>query len=128
MCKVCHLAQWRRDHPAEHLAHFRRHVRKSQLKGYGITEAEYEQMWRRQGGACANPDCRAVFPPYSNDGIMRTKLQIDHDHVTGRVRGLLCQRCNSALGYMRDDIPRLRGLIEYLAAGPIAAAGLEILN
>lgn len=52
---------------------------------YGLTELEVETILNRQGGKCALYD--------------QTKsLVIDHDHLTGRVRGLLCYRCNNALG------------------------------
>lgn len=41
-------------------------------------------------------------------------LQVDHDHRTGEIRGLLCRPCNIALGHVYDDPTRLAGLIEYL--------------
>lgn len=42
------------------------------------------------------------------------RLCIDHDHATGRVRGLLCNDCNLSLGYAKDSIETLKNLIKYL--------------
>lgn len=47
-------------------------------------------------------------------GRSDVKFCIDHDHETGKVRGLLCDGCNKALGHARDDISILAGLIKYL--------------
>lgn len=57
---------------------------------YGITQAEYDQRLAKQGGVCALCDGR---PEDSVRGV----LAVDHDHLTGAVRGLLCIRCNAAL-------------------------------
>jgi hypothetical protein len=56
---------------------------------YGITEADYEAMLSRQGGACHI--CKTT------DTGKWKYLHVDHDHVTGKVRGLLCVRCNTKL-------------------------------
>jgi len=58
-------------------------------------------MIERQGGVCAA--CRIDKP-----------IHVDHDHVTGKVRGVLCFLCNQALGNVRDSTDRLRLLILYL--------------
>jgi hypothetical protein len=71
---------------------------------YGLTLAQYRALQARQGNACAI--CRKVT------GV----LCIDHCHVTGRVRGLLCPKCNSALGFCGDDPRLLRAALAYLLA------------
>src|SRR3989442_9160388 len=60
---------------------------KRRMYRYGVTDAEYQAMLQRQNGLCAI--C----------GKTQTRqLCLDHDHETGQVRGLLCDRCNRALG------------------------------
>lgn len=59
------------------------------LRRHGITQAQYDEMLERQGGKCALCD----FVPAGG-----RRLCIDHDHATGRRRGLLCGRCNTLLG------------------------------
>lgn len=86
------------------------------MKRYGLTMEDYENLWKSQQGKCANPACGASFPLHDptpkrrNDRI----LHVDHNHTTGEVRGLLCLRCNTALGQVDDDPARLQGLIDYL--------------
>ena len=59
------------------------------LRQYGLTNADYDRMMERQGGVCAI----CGQPPTNN------LLAVDHDHKTGRVRGLLCAPCNRHLGW-----------------------------
>jgi hypothetical protein len=78
---------------------------------FGITLAEYNRMYESQGGVCAIcglPERRTEGP-----GVT-AKLCVDHDHKTGKVRGLLCRTCNSALGLVNDDISVLLRCMEYL--------------
>jgi hypothetical protein len=70
---------------------------------YGITFSQHQEMIKAQEGKCAI--CGTV-------GI--AELAIDHDHNTGRVRGLLCRRCNTGLGCFRDNPRSLKAAIEYL--------------
>ena len=65
---------------------------------YGITAADYDLMADAQGGRCAI--CLGHPTPNSQGGAT---LHVDHCHATGRVRGLLCGRCNKGLGLFQDD-------------------------
>lgn len=67
------------------------------MKRYGITQQQFDLLWHQQEGACAI--CRQ--PAYTGTGDR--ELSIDHDHITGKVRGLLCTHCNTALGMLRDN-------------------------
>lgn len=68
---------------------------------YGLSPGRYNQMRLEQGNACAI--CRREKP-----------LCVDHDHETKKVRGLLCQTCNRALGMLQDSPSRARSAAEYL--------------
>ena len=76
------------------------------LQNYGITNQDYEQMLENQGFCCAG--CGL------HQNILEKKLNVDHDHVTGKVRGLLCGNCNRALGLVKDNMETLVRLQEYL--------------
>lgn len=110
LCRTCYTAWWRRENPSK----ARAQVRSSTLRAYGLSLEQYSALWKSQGGKCANPGCTERFPldciGTSNDNI----LHVDHCHQSGAVRGLLCKRCNAALGQIDDDVPRLLGLVEYL--------------
>jgi hypothetical protein len=84
-CKSCKSRRQRAVYARDPLTH-KNHVMRSR---YGIDLAEYERLLKAQNGVCAI--CRQ--PP------KRGALHIDHDHATGRVRGLLCARCNSAVDW-----------------------------
>jgi hypothetical protein len=66
---------------------------------YGITREQYRALWLAQKGVCAV--CRKPERTARN-----RLLTIDHDHVTGQVRGLLCSQCNRAIGLL-DDSPKV---------------------
>jgi hypothetical protein len=96
----------------------------SRAKALGVTDAEYERLLAAQGGHCAL--CPNVPKRLKKDGTPY-RLHADHDHKTGKVRGLLCWKCNDALptwvtadwclrasGYLRGaPQPRERALDRY---------------
>jgi hypothetical protein len=77
------------------------------LTRYGIEENDYDALLARQGGRCAI--CDATEP-----GGQRRVFSVDHDHMTGLVRGLLCGNCNFALGHFKDRPDLLERAVEYL--------------
>lgn len=77
---------------------------------FGITLEQYNEMFERQGGVCAI--CKKPETWLYRDKVRA--LAVDHDHETGRVRGLLCGNCNRAIGQMLDDPERLRRAADYL--------------
>jgi predicted nucleic acid-binding Zn ribbon protein len=78
------------------------------FRRFGITEADYLRMLDDQGGQCAI--CGTSTPGTS--GV----FAVDHDHETGKVRGLLCRSCNVGIGNLGDDPGRLAAAIRYLLA------------
>lgn len=79
---------------------------RSQLKTvYGMTIEEYQEILVKQNLVCAI--CEAGC-------ITNKRLSVDHCHTTGEIRGLLCHRCNIALGMLDDDVDRAAKLIKYL--------------
>lgn len=83
--------------------------RKYMLKWtYGLSEEQYQLLLASQGYRCAV--CRSLTPQNKRTNF----FTVDHDHKTGRVRGLLCTKCNTALGNVDDDIKILQAAITYL--------------
>jgi hypothetical protein len=71
---------------------------------YGITVEDYETMLKIQNNKCAI--CEG--PP------LKQMFCIDHCHKTGKIRGLLCHKCNSGLGLFNDSSSTLRSAFQYL--------------
>ena len=81
---------------------------KDWLKTYNMTPDGYEDLLNKQNGVCAI--CESPHPRMKN----ATRLYVDHCHVTGNVRGLLCHRCNVMLGNSSDSPETLRKAANYL--------------
>ena len=95
-----YAAKWKRENPEKVRALEKKYSPTRKWRIYGITKDEYERALKECGGKC--PACG------------KTDLVIDHDHKTGKFRGLICRYCNLALGAVRDNIDVLWKLIEYL--------------
>jgi hypothetical protein len=85
---------WNRANPERKAAHDRK-------QKYGITQEDFELMKQEQGGLCAI--CREAAAVF-----------VDHNHTTGKNRGLLCQHCNFMIGQAKESTKRLAQAIEYL--------------
>ena len=76
------------------------------MKNYGMTIEEYDKMLKEQSGMCKI--CKTDKPKH------RGRFVVDHDHKTGKVRGLLCDGCNKGLGHFRDNIVFMNEAIKYI--------------
>jgi hypothetical protein len=83
-----------------------RHVQRSaRLKReFNITIAQYDEMLKNQDGHCA----------ICGNGRGKRRLAVDHNHVTGEVRGLLCSNCNVGIGSFKENKETLKRAIGYL--------------
>ncbi len=113
------MRNWMLHDPADEMARERKsaNARSGNLRWkYGITEDEFVMLEQAQGGVCAI--CGELERVQRRGRVRR--LSVDHDHDSGRVRGLLCHSCNAVLGMLRDDPERIaryaRGAIAYLEA------------
>jgi hypothetical protein len=106
-CKACH----RRRSQSQVNPHQKRagHLRRK----FGITPDEYDAMSEEQGHVCAV--CGRPETAVSRTGKV-LGLSVDHDHSSGRIRGLLCRRHNQGLGLFFDDPDLLRRAADYLSA------------
>lgn len=110
MCKACYQRDYYAGLGPEKLRAYRRAYRMrhpeaiSLRKAYeiGISGAQYDAMFVAQNGLCA------ICSEPNN------KLNVDHDHAGGEVRGLLCRRCNLGLGQFRDNPEFLRRAEQYI--------------
>ena len=103
---------WRLANP-ERVAEYRlKNRRKSYIqeafRKYGITSDEFYSLMVKQQDSCAT-----CFTPF-NWSDRETKPHIDHCHATKKVRGILCKKCNSVLGMVKDNPDTLKNLAEYL--------------
>lgn len=104
LCAPCYRADRR---PQRRAAARRRH-----LGRYRLTEQEYEFLLQQQHGCCAichEPETRTVRGK-------TTALIVDHEHDTDEIKGLLCYRCNLALGYLRESPRVLRAALDYVVS------------
>jgi len=107
--KEAYDKKWRQENRA-------RVNRRARLTRYGLTEEQYDILDEAQGSACAI--CRGPqIPVRTQWGTKVLNFDVDHDHATGRVRGLLCRHCNLALGYLKDNPERAEAAAAYLRRG-----------
>lgn len=89
---------------------YKKSHRKYKLKStYDITLEDYDNLLKFQNNKCAICECESKI----SDGRNR-RLHVDHDHKTGKIRGLLCKGCNTSLGVFKDSKEILQRAINYL--------------
>lgn len=94
---------WRKKNPER----YKQQVWKRNLKAkYGITPAEYTAMAERQKGLCAICAQASVGK--------KKYLSVDHCHTTGKVRGLLCDKCNLGIGLIGDTVEQVQRVMDYI--------------
>jgi hypothetical protein len=99
--KLEKIIQWGKNNPEKTKKYWRKYRLKKQ---YNITPEIYDNLFIEQNGVCAicgkKPDKKI--------------LSVDHDHITGQIRGLICNSCNLALGCIEEDILILKKMIKYI--------------
>ena len=125
LCKTCYHRWWREDKGQrsetsseyeQRMEEFRASMGRSDydhaitLRRHNLTGVEYWQMYDEQGGVCAICGLQET----AKRGGKTQRLAVDHDHDTGRIRGLLCYRCNMMLGFGQDDKDRMMSAAIYL--------------
>lgn len=96
--------QWKKNNPTT--------SNESYKRLYGITEEDYLRMLKEQNEVCKI--CLKPETAKAKDKVKR--LSVDHCHTTGKVRGLLCNKCNTTLGKYEDSIETFERFVEYLSA------------
>lgn len=90
---------WRKNNPEKALA--------ADLRPLGLTVEEYNQLVKDQNGVCKL--CNRFRP-----NKRAKRLCVDHDHKTGKIRGLLCDPCNRSLGVLGDTVEQFEQILDYL--------------
>lgn len=102
-------SEWKAANPEK----VKKYQRASNLrKNFGVEISEYDSMFLSQNGKCAICGKNEEFIHHRTG--KPAMLAVDHCHKTGKVRGLLCKLCNTALGHFKDDISVLLKAINYL--------------
>jgi outer membrane phospholipase A len=115
------LKEWRKNNPDKVKAqqdrrkekakkwmdnHFDHRKNRGLINKYGISLNEYNQMLIQQNYSCA------ICNTHQNE--MKRSLAVDHNHETGKNRKLLCNKCNTAIGLLKEDIQIITSMISYL--------------
>lgn len=105
------MREWRRKNPEKARAYDKGKHRKRTLRRYGLTSESVASALESQGGTCAI--CRRPLNIDSPD------MAFDHDHDSGKFRGLLCLLCNRGLGVFWDSVEMLERAVQYLEVSRI---------
>lgn len=110
-CKACNNKK-RKQYRIDNSEKFKRIKRNSDLKKYGLTIEDAEIMLKNQGHKCLI--CGEEILLFGDMKNRDKVAHVDHNHETGEVRGLLCDKCNRGLGFFRDNEEYLINAASYL--------------
>ena len=101
-CKECQ----RKKSKVRYKTHKNEHINNGLKKKYGITLVDYTKLLNKQNNQCL------ICGKKSSES--KRRLAVDHDHETGKIRGILCEERNRGIGIFKDSIDRLNNSINYL--------------
>lgn len=111
-CKKC-LQIYRSNHYFKNDEYRKKRIsdasKRNRERKYGVTEDEFEKLLAAQNYCCA------ICSVHLNGSKFSLKGQLDHCHLHGTIRGILCGQCNTALGLFKDDITILTEALSYLS-------------
>lgn len=102
ICNICYNEKYLDRISKDPVNYNKRHI----LKKYNLTAKQYENMFKDQLGRCS-----ICEQPHNS---LTNKLCVDHCHTSGIVRSLLCGKCNTALGLLKEDEDILLKMLEYI--------------
>lgn len=116
MCKKFRTRDWRTKHPIKSKLIYQKSNEKRRKEGkfrdwhlqklYKMTLTQFNELTKKQNCRCAICQVQS-----------HRSLHVDHDHKTNKIRGLLCYKCNSLLGYAKDNVTILKSAIKFLMKG-----------
>lgn len=106
--------RWYRENKDRHLLN----SWKFSISKFGLSAVQYELMLNKQGHSCAI--CKKTAKENGK------RLCVDHCHKSGRVRGLLCSKCNKAMGALGDSVESMRVVIAYLVGDLVKSTELPV--
>ncbi len=112
--KLAYAKKYREEHREQTREASRKHYHENKEKkkiyaraySYGLTNEQYESLLKSQNYMCAI--CR------THQKDLKMPLHVDHNHTTGKVRGMLCRDCNLALGLLKDNLFFCKNAVHYL--------------
>jgi hypothetical protein len=102
-------SKYQKQYRLDTASKYRHLSRRNTWRKAGIDPDEAEQVLRNHDGHCAICGTDQPLGRFGTWGI-------DHDHATGKIRGVLCHHCNVGLGHFKDDVHLLQRALEYVSS------------
>jgi hypothetical protein len=105
-CKSCDVLRNKQKYQKDPLEAARKRKSLRLKRDFNLTWEQYQELKNKQDNKC--DICKVELFEAKNTCV-------DHNHITGKVRGILCQKCNKALGLFQDSIEKLNAAVKYLS-------------